>query len=280
VIPPDPVATRHHRSSLVRPLAITSVLTACVWLYCQPYFVLDHIRDAAKDRDRDALARLVDFPTLRENLKESFNAFVTKTMQESLAGNPFAGLGMLLGVAMVDRYVDAYVSPSGILMLTQGERPDPDAPRLRTDTNHRPAIKQAYRSASTFYVTVRADTSESEALTFVLRRHGLAWMLSDILIPQFEQQPTTEVDSVPEPVQKVTPRYPEAARIAGVDGTVMVQALVGVDGAVRDTRIAHSIPMLDDAAVEAVKQWRFTPAIAKDKPVEIWVAVPVHFSLR
>lgn len=88
------------------------------------------------------------------------------------------------------------------------------------------------------------------------------------------------VEELPEAIGKVPPKYPLVARKAGVDGTVLVQALVGRDGRVHDTRIVKSIPMLDTAAVEAVRQWTFKPALAKGKPVAVWVAVPVRFTLH
>lgn len=88
------------------------------------------------------------------------------------------------------------------------------------------------------------------------------------------------VEELPEAVTKVTPVYPDAARKAGVEGTVMVQALVLEDGTVGDCRIVGSIPMLDEAAVAAVRQWRFKPALNKGNPVAVWVAVPVKFKLH
>ena len=88
------------------------------------------------------------------------------------------------------------------------------------------------------------------------------------------------VEELPEAITKVAPEYPTTCREAGVEGTVMVQALVGKDGRVKDTRIVKSIPMLDEAAVAAVRQWVFKPALSHDQPVAIWVAVPVKFSLH
>jgi protein TonB len=90
------------------------------------------------------------------------------------------------------------------------------------------------------------------------------------------------VEELPEAVTKVTPIYPDIARDAGVDGQVLVQALVGKDGRVKDVRVVagKSIPMLDQAALTAVRQWIFKPALSNNKPVAVWVAVPVKFSLH
>jgi protein TonB len=101
---------------------------------------------------------------------------------------------------------------------------------------------------------------------------------SDEELPQFGQY--VYVEELPEAITKAAPLYPDIAREAGVDGQVVVQALVGKDGRVKDTRVVKSIPMLDQAAVDAVKQWVFKPALSNNKPVAVWVAVPVRFSLK
>ena len=87
------------------------------------------------------------------------------------------------------------------------------------------------------------------------------------------------VEELPEALTKPAPEYPEEARMAGQEGLVVVQALIGTDGLVKDTRVVKSVPSLDDAAVAAVEQWTFKPALAEGKPVAVWVAVPVKFSL-
>ncbi len=58
---------------------------------------------------------------------------------------------------------------------------------------------------------------------------------------------------------------------------MVVQALVLKDGTVGGTRVVKSIPLLDEVAVAAVRQWRFKPALSAGKPVAVWVAVPVKF---
>ena len=109
---------------------------------------------------------------------------------------------------------------------------------------------------------------------------------SDIVVapPSEEELPKfgeyVYVEELPEAITKVPPSYPDLAREAGVDGTVLVQALVGKDGKVKDTKVVKSIAMLDAAAEAAVKQWVFKPALSNNKPVAVWVAVPVKFTLH
>ena len=104
------------------------------------------------------------------------------------------------------------------------------------------------------------------------------------VVPPDEPRPKLEdyvyVEQLPEAITKVPPVYPPDASEAKVEGTVMVQALVGKDGRVKDTRVTKSIPMLDQAAVEAVRQWVFKPALTKGEPVAVWVAIPVRFALH
>jgi len=88
------------------------------------------------------------------------------------------------------------------------------------------------------------------------------------------------VEELPEAIEKVPPDYPQLARKKNIEGTVVVQALVGKDGRVKDAKVVQSIPELDDYAVVAVKQWRFIPAKSKGQPVAVWVAIPVMFTLH
>jgi TonB family protein len=88
------------------------------------------------------------------------------------------------------------------------------------------------------------------------------------------------VDALPEAIEKVPPQYPTQARIDGVSGTVMVIALIGTQGLVIDAFVQDSIPELDRAAMEAVRQWRFKPASTGGKPLAVWVAIPVKFTLH
>ena len=91
-----------------------------------------------------------------------------------------------------------------------------------------------------------------------------------------------EVDQLPDAVARVSPDYSPLAIEMRVEGTVMVQVLVGKDGHVREARIAPgtSIPLLNDDALEAAKKWQFTPALSNHRPVSVWVVIPMKFTLR
>jgi TonB family protein len=89
-----------------------------------------------------------------------------------------------------------------------------------------------------------------------------------------------QVTTLPEPVERVRPRYPPVAQTMGTSGEVRVKALVTPDGAVADVAIARSIRGLDNAALDAVRAWRFKPARCGDQPVAVWVTIPVRFTLH
>jgi protein TonB len=88
------------------------------------------------------------------------------------------------------------------------------------------------------------------------------------------------VEEMPVLVSMPQPEYPEMARSAELEGQVLVRALVGKDGLVHDAQIAQSIPLLDEAAKAAVMKAVFKPAIQANKPVAVWVAIPIRFKLK
>jgi len=90
------------------------------------------------------------------------------------------------------------------------------------------------------------------------------------------------VDEPPLPVHRVAPKYPEKARKKGITGNVTISLLVSNTGAVKDTRIVNSQPagVFEESAINAVRQWRFQPAIYKGAPVAIRVTLPMSFGFE
>ncbi len=85
------------------------------------------------------------------------------------------------------------------------------------------------------------------------------------------------LQAMPRIVQRVPPVWPQAARDADVRGMVILQADVTTDGTVRDARVLRGVAMLNAAAVEAVRQWRFEPAGSDGRPDPVTVTVMVQF---
>ena len=84
----------------------------------------------------------------------------------------------------------------------------------------------------------------------------------------------------PQKVHDVAPVYPAIAIAAHMQGVVIVQATIGVDGQVIDATVLRSIPLLDQAALEAVRQWRYTATRLNGVPVAVVMTVTVNFTLR
>ena len=87
-------------------------------------------------------------------------------------------------------------------------------------------------------------------------------------------------DSLPEVIHIVAPSYPDSARAHGVQGLVVVAALVCASGEVIDAYVLESIPELDDAAELALRQWIFRPAMTDGVPVAVWVVTQFRFSIH
>ena len=81
-------------------------------------------------------------------------------------------------------------------------------------------------------------------------------------------------------LRDVRPIYPPEAQAARVSGMVIAEVQIGADGSVEDARILKSIPLLDQAALDAVKQWTFTPTTLNGVPVPVIMTVTVNFTLQ
>ncbi len=80
-------------------------------------------------------------------------------------------------------------------------------------------------------------------------------------------------------VERVEPEYPEEARLQRIQGPVVLSALVGANGSVRDVSVISGDPHLTQAAVDAVRQWRFKPHLVRGKPVDFETQITVNFAL-
>jgi periplasmic protein TonB len=80
-------------------------------------------------------------------------------------------------------------------------------------------------------------------------------------------------------IHTVQPVYPPLARAARVQGSVVLSAIIGKDGAIETLRALSGHPMLVMAAVNAVSQWRYRPYILNNEPIEVETRITVNFTL-
>src|ERR1700688_222843 len=80
-------------------------------------------------------------------------------------------------------------------------------------------------------------------------------------------------------IKKVNPAYPPLARTARVQGSVLLAAVIGKDGTIQNLHVVSGHPLLTQAALDAVRQWRYKPYILNGEPVEVDTQVTVNFTL-
>jgi protein TonB len=80
-------------------------------------------------------------------------------------------------------------------------------------------------------------------------------------------------------LEKTVPQYPAIARAARIQGTVVLQATIAKDGAIQNLRVINGPPMLQQAAIDAVRSWRYKPYLLNGEPVEVETTINVVFNL-
>lgn len=100
--------------------------------------------------------------------------------------------------------------------------------------------------------------------------------------PPHRREPLRPGGDIKEPVKvhHVPPVYPRIALESKIEGVVILEAVIDADGSVRDVRVLRSAPLLDQAAIDAVRKWRFTLTLLNGVPVPIIMTVTVRFSLK
>src|SRR5258708_30083580 len=114
-------------------------------------------------------------------------------------------------------------------------------------------------------------------LSEVLRSRGSAPVLATTPAPKRIRVPARMAEA--NLVYDVAPKYPPEAGRAQIEGTVVLLAVIGKDGTVEDVRVERGLPVLAQAAIEAVKQWRYRPYLLNGEPVEVASQITINFTL-
>jgi hypothetical protein len=177
---------------LKKTIVIIAVLTILVIGYVAvgPFITFHQIRNAIDQQDLEKLSENVDFPTLRQNLKEQLNAVVMKETVSDMRDNPFGGLALALLPRLIDSIVDSYVTPSGLASFMEGRVPNEHANQEVESSRAESAsgkqgpfhkARYSYDSISKFSVWLAGDNGGQ--IRLVLTRDILNWKLTNIVAP-------------------------------------------------------------------------------------------------
>jgi TonB family protein len=81
-------------------------------------------------------------------------------------------------------------------------------------------------------------------------------------------------------ISRVTPKYPKEARKQHVEGKVRLHAIIAKDGSIKQLMVVSGDPLLVDAALKAVRQWRYSPNLLDGRPTEVDTTIDVEFALN
>lgn len=104
--------------------------------------------------------------------------------------------------------------------------------------------------------------------------------------PLVEARPAAQILRVgqgirePKRIAGAPPEYPAFARASRVQGVVMLEAVINERGAIERVKVLKSVPLLDAAAIAAVKEWRYTPTLLNGVPISVLMTITINFTLQ
>jgi hypothetical protein len=176
-----------NRRDIVIAAAVVLALFVAVYAWA-PFHAIDSLGQAVRNRDPDALSALVDFPAVRQNLRDGFVAHLTKRAADdrALEKNPLIGLALMFVPALVNSVVDTVVTPDGIIRLLS--RPLGD-PARGAGGFHRKKWSRSWHFLDLDHFRAEYSEADNPALVFGLvfeRRGVFTWRLVRLDLPEDE----------------------------------------------------------------------------------------------
>ncbi len=154
------------------------------WLFFTPHLTVNSMKSAADAGDANKLAGYVDFPAVKESLKTSIGAKISKATKDQ-QDNPFAFLGAAMAMAFINPMIDAMISPSGLSMMMMGEKPSLEGKQAKNSKSQSDTdVSMSYDGMNRFIVTVKKKGEDGKPLQLIYNRDGIfSWRLTAIDIP-------------------------------------------------------------------------------------------------
>jgi periplasmic protein TonB len=150
---------------------------------------------------------------------------------------------------------------------------------MRANQETDPVLKQQ--------LITEADALRNRAIELNKQRTAITGADTGVALPPPPPPPPPPVNpdgptslAAPTKTKDVRPIYPPEAMAAGIQGVVVVEVSIDAEGHVRGAKVLRSIPELDEAALVAVRQWEFAPAISRGVAVPVVATVTVNFTLQ
>lgn len=176
-----------------------ALLAVAAYWYWSPFLAIREMQSAAKTNDADTFNTHVDYPRLRESLKGQLSSLMAEQMGKSTdSKNPFAALGAMMGMVMVDKMVDAMVRPETVMRGMQNgqfgpQSSSPDAGTASTSdtptTQSKPPKWSYERKGADKLIAYAAGTAEPEnkKVGIVFERSGFAnWKVTELRMPSMK----------------------------------------------------------------------------------------------
>ena len=169
------------------PILIAGLLVLIAgYLYASPYLTLNGIKNAVQEQDAEKLSSYVDFPSVKQGVKDQFKAKIAKEMVIEDNNNGFEALGSMFATAMIDPLVDGLITPEGIaaLMAEKKDQNSTEATTTQEESNESDDLvyETGYDSFSDFHVNL-GNPEVDKTVKVMLHRDGLSWKIVDIDFP-------------------------------------------------------------------------------------------------
>lgn len=161
------------------------VVIFLIYLYASPYIALHNIKKAAEQGDADRLSGYIDFPSVKQSIKDQIKAALVEELVSNKEQDGFEALGTMLATAMIDPLIDGLVTPDGVALMVQGEKLDfdlnNDMPEDKPKANNEEVnYKARYLSFNRFKVQITDADDSEQSLDVIMRRDWLSWKVTTI----------------------------------------------------------------------------------------------------
>lgn len=164
--------------------------------YATPYIALHNMQQAAEARDSATLNSYIDYPAVKESLKQSMNGEMSKALLKNKTDSGMNAFATMFASAFVNPMIDIIVTPENMAMMLQAKTPkaiDTDDKSTPNQTE-KPLDKndvvthKYYQDLNHFVVTIAKTEHPNSAFTFTFERNGLInWQLKGLAIPQMSK---------------------------------------------------------------------------------------------